>query len=206
MPNLPPPLQAALATAAWCALHSAFVSHRWRRWVDRNLPSYRPWQRLVYVAASTASLGLLALWVRTLPETLLWDWTGAWRWVRWLGLAEAGLLFWLGARAYDGRGFLGLRQAADHLAGRTPRAPALRTDGILGVIRHPWYAGTLVLLAFCLPVTDVNLAWRLVLAGYVLVGTELEERKLLADLGPPYADYRRRVPRFVPRLVPRRPR
>ena len=67
------------------------------------------------------------------------------------------------------------------------------------MIRHPWYAGTLLLLAFGLPVTDVNLAWRLVLAGYVLVGTELEERKLLADLGPVYAEYRQRVGRFLPR-------
>ena len=70
---------AALATAAWCALHSVFVSHAWQRLVECNLPSFRPWQRLVYVGASTASFGLLALWLRTLPETVLWDWTGAWR-------------------------------------------------------------------------------------------------------------------------------
>ena len=195
-----PPLQAALATAAWCVLHSAFVSHRWRRVVARNLPSYGPWQRLVYVAASTTSFALLAWWVRRLPETPLWDWTGIWRWVRVLGLGEAGVLFWLGARVHDGRSFLGVRQVADHLAGRPEPPPVLRRDGILGVIRHPWYAATLVLLAFCLPVTDVNLAWRGVLAAYVLVGTELEERKLLVEYGAAYADYRRRVPRFLPRL------
>ena len=192
-------LQAALATTLWCVLHSAFVSHRWRRFVQGSLPSYRPWQRLAYVAASTASFGLLVLWLRTLPEVVVWDWTGLWRWVRWLGLLEACVLFVLGMRAYEGRAFLGLQQAADHLAGRTPREPAFRSDGILAVIRHPWYAGTLLLLAFGLPVTDVNLAWRLVLAGYVLVGTELEERKLLADLGPVYAEYRKRVGRFLPR-------
>ena len=197
-------LQAALPTALWCVLHSAFVSHRWRGFVAGSLPSYRPWQRLVYVAASTASFGLLVLWLRTLPEVVVWEWTGPWRWVRGLGLLEACVLFALGARAYEGRAFLGLRQAADHLAGRPPREPAFRSDGILAVIRHPWYAGTLLLLAFGLPVSDVNLAWRLVLAGYVLVGTELEERKLLADLGPVYAEYRGRVGRFLPRIPARR--
>jgi protein-S-isoprenylcysteine O-methyltransferase Ste14 len=144
------------------------------------------------------------LWLRTLPETTLWAWTGAWRWIRWMGLAEAGVLFWLGAAAHDGRFFLGLRQAADHAAGRETPPSALRRDGILGVIRHPWYTATLVLLAFCLPVTDVNLAWRSVLATYVLVGTELEERKLLAEHGDAYAEYRRQVPRFVPGLRRRR--
>jgi len=197
---MPLALQSALVTSAWCVLHSAFISRRWQRFVDGSLPSYRPWQRLAYVAASTVSFGVLALWLHGLPGTLLWSWIGIWRWVRWLGLAEAGLLFWLGSRAYEGAAFLGLRQAADYLAGRAPRAPAFRTDGILAVIRHPWYVGTLLLLAFGLPVTDVNLAWRGVLAAYVLVGTELEERKLLAELGPAYAEYRQRVPRYLPGL------
>jgi protein-S-isoprenylcysteine O-methyltransferase Ste14 len=74
------------------------------------------------------------------------------------------------------------------------------------VIRHPWYAATLILLAFCLPVTDLNLAWRAVLAGYVLIGTELEERKLLVEHGAAYAEYRRDVPRFLPGLRRRTPR
>ena len=76
----------------------------------------------------------------------------------------------------------------------------MRTSGILGIIRHPWYTATLILLVFCTDVTDVNLVWRLVFAVYTLVGTELEERKLLQDLGREYADYRRRVPRYFPAL------
>ena len=81
--------------------------------------------------------------------------------------------------------------------------PAFRTEGVLGYIRHPWYTGALLFLVFCLPVTDVNLVWRGVFVAYTVIGTELEERKLLEDLGEPYAAYRRRVPRFFPRL--RRP-
>lgn len=194
------PLQAALATTLWCVLHSLFVTHAWRRFVARNLPSYEPWQRFAYVAVGTVTFLFLALWLRSLPERTLWVWEGWWRWVRGLGLADAGLLFLLGARVHDGNTFLGLRRLADHAAGRPPRAATFRQDGILGIIRHPWYLGTVLLLVFCLPYTDVNLAWRGVMLVYVLVGTELEERKLLRDLGNDYADYRRRVPRFVPLL------
>jgi len=195
-----PPLQAALVTFLWCCCHSLFITHRWQRLVRRILPRRHVFARLAYVIASTVSFAVLVLWVRGLPERPLWSWDGGWAVARGLGLAAALACFWLGARAYEGRAFLGLRQVADWTAGRPARAPRFREDGILGVVRHPWYTGTLVLLVFMLPWTDVNLAWRLVLGGYVVVGTELEERKLLAELGDTYAAYRRRVPRFFPRL------
>jgi protein-S-isoprenylcysteine O-methyltransferase Ste14 len=187
-----------LWTTVWCVLHSWFVSHAWRNLVRRHFPRYHVFSRLIYVICSTASLGLLMLWIRTLPEVLLFAWTGWWAWVRVLGLAEAFFLFWLGTRSYDNGSFLGLTQALAYLRGIPARDPSFRTGGILAVIRHPWYAGTIILLVFCLPYTDVNLVWRGVFLVYTLVGTQLEERKLLRDLGETYAAYRREVPRFFP--------
>jgi protein-S-isoprenylcysteine O-methyltransferase Ste14 len=191
-------LQVALATAAWCFFHSFFITHFWRDTVCRRFPRCAVYNRLVYVTASTLSLGVWFWWVRTLPQTVVWDWSGWWQVVRVIGLVEAGVLFWLGARAHDGRSFLGLRQIAAHTSGRQAETAPFSTDGILGVIRHPWYAGTLLLLVFVLPFTDVNLVWRGVFLAYVFIGTELEERKLATDLGEVYQEYRRRVPRFFP--------
>jgi protein-S-isoprenylcysteine O-methyltransferase Ste14 len=194
-------LSVGLLTALWCALHSLFVTHWWRDLVRRNFPRYHLFSRLAYVVASTISLGLLMLWIRGLPETMLFDWPGWWTWVRWAGLGEAVLFFWLGARSYDNRYFMGLSQVRDFLWGRPAADPPFSTGGILGVIRHPWYAGALLFLVFCLPWTDVNLVWRLVFLAYTLIGTELEERKLLKDVGEDYAAYRRKVPRYFP--IPR---
>lgn len=190
-------LVGALATA-WCLGHSWFVSHTWRGLVRRHFPRYHVFSRLVYVVFSMLSLGVLMLWIRTLPSVTLFAWPGWWSWVRWIGLAEAAILFWLGARSYDNRSFLGITQALEYLAGRTPGEPAFRETGILAVIRHPWYTGTLILFVFCLPFTDVNLVWRTVFVIYTLVGTELEERKLLKDYPAQYTVYRSRVPRFFP--------
>lgn len=195
---------AAAWTTLWCVLHSLLITHAARRLVRRLFPRWHVFDRVVYVAFSALGLAVLFAWLRTLPEVVLWEWTGWWHGVRWLGLAEAAVLLWLGLREYDGRAFLGLRQMQAWAAGRSPAETPLRTSGILGVIRHPWYTATLILLVFCLDVTDVNLVWRLVFAAYVLVGTELEERKLLRDLGPRYAAYRGRVPRFFPSLSGRR--
>jgi len=188
----------AVFTALWCLAHSVLITHAVRDRVRDLFPRYHAFYRIFYVLFSTATLALLFVWLFTLPQKMLWNWPGWWSWVRWLGLAEAMFLFWLGTRCFNGRTFLGLTQLRDYAAGRPSPPPVFTAAGILGIIRHPWYTGTLIFLAFCLPVTDVNLVWRLVFAGYVLIGTELEERKLLRDLGETYAAYREAVPRFFP--------
>lgn len=193
-------LKVALATAAWCFFHSFFISHYWRDTVCRAFPRCAVYSRLVYVMASTLSVGALFWWLLTLPQTMVWAWSGWWQVVRAVGLIEAGLLFFLGSRTYDGRSFLGLRQITDHAQGQSIQPLALSSGGILGVMRHPWYTGTLIFLVFILPFTDVNLVWRGVFLIYTLIGTELEERKLVRDFGETYLDYRRRVPRFFPSL------
>lgn len=197
-------LEVGLLAAAWCLLHSFFISLTWRRVLDRLPPRVRVWDRLVFVVCSTASLAALMILVHRHPARLLWDWPPLLVPVRWAGLAVAGLLFWLGARAHDGRAFLGLPQLRAAVGPAPSRHPPLRAGGILDRIRHPWYAGTLLLLVFMRPFSDVNLVWRCTFFVYTLVGTQWEERKLLKEFGPAYADYRRRVPRYVPRLGPRR--
>lgn len=190
----------ALVTSLWCLFHSLFVTHAWDRFVDRRFERHAALQRIVYVVFSTVSFAALAWWLRSLPERVLWDWPGQWSIVRWLGVAVAVWLFWLGARAFDGKRFFGLRQWRDWRAHRTTAPEEFHTNGVLDMMRHPWYAGTLILLVYCLPFTDVNLVWRGVFVLYTLMGAELEERKLLAEIGEPYREYRRRVPRFFPRL------
>ena len=196
--EIPDLILVALWTITWCFFHSWFVSHRWRNLMQRVFPRYHVFSRLIYVVFSFLSLALLMLWIRSLPTVALFAWTGWWAWIRWLGLAEAAFLFWQGTRSYDNRSFLGVTQAVDYLRSVASRDPAFHTAGILSVIRHPWYTGTIILLVFCCHYTDVNLVWRTVFLVYTLIGTELEERKLLKDIGETYAAYRREVPRFWP--------
>jgi protein-S-isoprenylcysteine O-methyltransferase Ste14 len=77
----------------------------------------------------------------------------------------------------------------------------LLTGGVYSRVRHPRYVGlVLEISAFAL--------FANYLAGYVVVLVtlpglfaivQLEERELLRRFGEDYAQYRRRVPRFVPR-------
>ena len=79
----------------------------------------------------------------------------------------------------------------------------LITDGLHGRIRHPRYVQfVLAMLGYALVAN--HLAPYLAVGAWVaaiLAIVPLEERELRARFGGSYDDYRRRVPRFIPRLT-----
>ncbi|HMF91570.1 MAG TPA: isoprenylcysteine carboxylmethyltransferase family protein, partial [Candidatus Angelobacter sp.] len=117
-------------------------------------------------------------------------------------LFMAGVLLW-NVGAYVGLwSLLTLRRSFSIV----PQARALVTDGPYRIVRHPVYASYLlqyagVALSHSNPATvAVFLAW----LTAVIVRVSFEER-VLAAVFPEYEAYRRRVGRFVPRLLRRRP-
>ncbi len=193
-------LKLAIACGLWCFFHSLMVTHAWDRLLERTLGGAHVLGRLGYVIFHTITLLWLMLWIRNLPQHTLWSWPGLWAIPRWLGLALALWLFREGSRAFDNRTFLGISQLRAWRQGLPAPDPPFRQTRILKHIRHPWYAGTILFFLFCLPVTDVNAVWRGIFILYTLLGTELEERKLLRELGRDYQEYRQQVPRYFPKL------
>lgn len=74
-------------------------------------------------------------------------------------------------------------------------------QGIYRRIRHPRYLGMMLTWWGAVLLTGATrlLVLVMVFTMLALLATELEERELLARLGPAYADYRSKVPRFLPR-------
>jgi len=198
---IPYPLAAIPPTVAWCVVHSLWIAPGVQRRLRTALGAY---ERLAYVVVAATSLAVLLWWVRGLPHHTLLRFDGALGVVRWVALAAAAALMVAGARAYDGRAFLGLRQIAARRDGGTPAPAELRRDGVLARVRHPWYGAGLLVVLFARDVTDVGAAYRGVFLLYFLVGAWLEERKLIAEFGDAYAQYRRDVPAFFPWRRPRR--
>lgn len=111
-----------------------------------------------------------------------------------VGLAVLAATPWL----YDAGRFGGVAQLR---AARTglPLAEdeALRLDGLHRFVRHPLYAaGFLVLWGTAW--SPFGLATAVCGSAYLIVGTALEERKLIALYGDDYRHYRAAVPAFVP--------
>jgi protein-S-isoprenylcysteine O-methyltransferase Ste14 len=67
-------------------------------------------------------------------------------------------------------------------------------------VRHPLYTAGLAFIWFT-PLMTVNLlVLNIGLTVYIVIGAYFEERKLLREFGPAYAEYQRRTPMLVPGL------
>jgi len=183
-----------LLWAAFFAVHSILAARGPKARAAR-LGAARGY-RLAYNVVATLLL-VPPLWLTfTLDGPRVLQWQGpAW----WLAQAAALLAvagFAASLRAYDMDHFLGLRQWRE--GGTQPEAwEPMRISGIHRFVRHPWYFFGLVVLW----TRDLDLAGFLTAAAitaYLLVGSRLEERKLIETYGEAYRAYRRRVPGLVP--------
>jgi len=192
------PLLAALLWVLWCALHSTLVATTVTDTMKKKLGDRFRFYRLLYNVVSLVTLIPLVYYSLTIRQPPFFRWEGYLVIVRYLLLATSISLFVAGARHYNMSQLFGIRQIK---TGRVSRAVSeydtFDTSGILGVIRHPWYiAGVLLVWA-----GDINLSTLLiniVISAYFVIGTFLEERKLLLEFGDRYREYRRNVSMFIP--------
>lgn len=106
------------------------------------------------------------------------------------------ILIHLSFKQYSKREFLGFSLPQE----QTPEP--LHKEGILQQVRHPLYAGTILIAIgfWCFSPTLANLVTALSWIIYTLIGIKLEETKLLNLYGDEYQKYREEVPMLVPRL------
>ena len=193
-----PYLILALLTAAWCVLHSALISVRLTDALKRRHPGRYRYYRLFYNAVAVITLAPLLLYALALRGEPLFAWQGPWRIVQALMIGTGLLLFLLGTRKYDARRFLGLAQLReDTAASGITASGGLDTSGILGVVRHPWYSGLLLVL-WARPLDLSTLVINTVFTLYLLIGIRLEEAKLVREFGDRYRHYQQTVSMLVP--------
>jgi protein-S-isoprenylcysteine O-methyltransferase Ste14 len=130
-------------------------------------------------------------------------WPGAklyrigWPWIALTSFGQAGAIGMLliGLLQTDVWHFIGLREL---LESTDDRAPQLVVTGIYRWIRHPLYTAGLLFIWLTPIMTTSLLAFNLGLTLCIYIGSILEERRLLAEFGQAYEDYRSRVPRLIP--------
>jgi protein-S-isoprenylcysteine O-methyltransferase Ste14 len=157
-----------------------------------------------YTAVSGALLILLVVfWQSTLDNLVELG-----RPLRWLlrslfVLGMAGFVW--SARALGELDMLGLRAIDGEALEQAQHAPALVVGGPYRWVRHPFYFFSLVLIWSCPDLTADRLLFNVLFSGWIVVGTRLEERDLVATFGEPYREFQRHVPMLVPsRLRPTR--
>ena len=185
----------------WCVVHSILIATSWSRLMQRLMGSRYAYYRFTYILFSVVSFAGVYYFERGLPETVYFDWLFPFSIFRYALLIAAILFFYLGARQYDQSFFLGLRQIRDHLDGRGSDFSGFSTEGILRRVRHPYYTGGILFLLAWGDVTSGSIVSKSVMIAYLVVGTLLEEKKLLTEFGELYREYQRAVPMFIPSLT-----
>lgn len=179
--------------AAYFFIHSFLAADWVKEFLRIVLGRAFRYYRLLYNTLSFVGLLLLLFLNASIPSDYLIEITG---WTRYfsLMLATPGIFIVKAAfKQFNLNGFMGFSDDAQD---------GFKAEGILKHIRHPLYAGTILLsLGFWLFTPNVT---TLISVGcifaYLAIGIPLEERKLLKKFGEPYREYRRKVPALIPKL------
>ncbi|VAX04656.1 hypothetical protein MNBD_GAMMA20-1791 [hydrothermal vent metagenome] len=186
----------AIGSVAYFILHSLLASLRVKGFVQQRFPTALPAYRLLFNLLSIILLLPLLWLVHHDPGPLLWAWQGPWR-----GLAIALSVLALGgfiwaSRAYDMSVFIGLHQWRErHQTTENPEA--LHISSFHRFVRHPWYFLILLILWSWDQYLNQTVFYALATA-YLIIGSRLEERKLVHQYGDVYRRYQRKVPGLIP--------
>jgi protein-S-isoprenylcysteine O-methyltransferase Ste14 len=134
----------------------------------------------------------------TLKGLPIYHWEGSGQILRVIALVISIYLFYSGGKHYDGLQFLGFRQIrrGSHQKSLT-ESGELDMTGILGIIRHPWYTGAIIIL-WIRDIDTSTFIVNIILTTYLIIGTLLEEKKLVDEFGGSYRQYQKNVSMLLP--------
>ncbi|MGD0916822.1 MAG: NnrU family protein [Thermodesulfobacteriota bacterium] len=191
-------LFAVLLWILWCTLHSTLVATTVIDYMRKKLGDWFRFYRLFYNIVSLATLVPVEYYSVSIRQAPVFQWEGPLVIVKYLLLVASIALFVAGGSHYSLSQFLGIRQIKIGRGTQTlSEYNIFDASGILGLIRHPWYAaGIMVIWArdISLPTLLINI----VISAYFIIGTFLEERKLLLEFGEEYRKYQKYVSMFIP--------
>jgi protein-S-isoprenylcysteine O-methyltransferase Ste14 len=186
----------AVSWMLYATVHSLLASTPAKRVLQRRYPRHYRTYRLVY--------NLLAVILLVPPLWLLAAYAGGplWHWPPPLDrladlaalLAVAGFAWSL--RYYDTGEFLGTRQLGSTTPTLADEVP-LTLSPLHRWVRHPWYFLGLVIV-WTREMNAALLVTAVMLSLYLVIGSRLEDAKLIATYGDAYRRYRDSIPGLLP--------
>jgi len=182
----------------WCVIHSALTSITVTDLFKRAMGDKYRFYRFFFNTFSVATFVPLAMYSRLFTTEPLFTWEGYMHIIRYCFIVLAAGLLLAGAHHYSILQFLGIQQILQKRFGISmTESGEFDSSGILSVVRHPWYLAVFILL-WARDLDSVRITVNAVLSVYLLIGTLLEERKLVLEFGDKYKLYQRQVSMFIP--------
>lgn len=183
-------------------LHSFFLGRRGGGWVARRVPLGLGRDLATTTFAAIASLQLLVTFLLWCPTGIeLWRPEGAWM-QGWEVVYGASWLLLLKAMGDAGLGIqTGSLGWTSVVRGAAVRYPEFPREGLFRRCRQPVYFAFAVILwagpVWTLDHLAIAASW----SAYCYVGPRFKERRYLQRHGSSFAEYRRRVPYWLPGRV-----
>lgn len=189
----------ALIWGGYCALHSYLISIRFTNSMMRILKNYYAFYRLFYIIISLVLLVIVIDYISLLDNEIIIKYEAPWSIIRYIFMYGSLLMFfWAFFFNYDSLSFFGIRQIMNFGKVRDANgSQALKKNGLLGLTRHPMYL-SLIIYLWCQHFKMADIVSNIVLTVYVIIGTILEERKLVLEFGDAYVKYQHEVPMLIP--------
>lgn len=174
--------------------HSLMIRKSFRQWLTKIVrPEYHA--ALFSVVSGIVLLTMIVFWQKTdllirLRQLTSWSLYGI------FFLSVMGVA--MSSRALKGVDPFGRRAVRHYMRGTTPREISFRILGPYRWVRHPIYLFLLVMIWSCPNLTADRLLFDILWTIWIITGTILEERDLVAALGDEYRAYQREVPMLIP--------
>jgi methanethiol S-methyltransferase len=183
----------------YCALHSYLISIGFTNLMSRLLRTYYAFYRLFYIVISLVLLIPLIKYTGRADTRIIIAYGYPLSIVRYALIAGSlTMFFYAFFFNYDSLSFFGIRQILNLRKEKGIDSSAdIRRNGLLGIIRHPMYLALIIYL-WCQTFRMMDIVINAVLTIYVIVGTKLEEKKLVLEYGDRYIKYQQEVPMLIP--------
>lgn len=183
-----------LSWAIFYSLHSFLAATKIKRILEGKLGNAYKWYRLAYMLVLPFLFFGIMIQTLLIPNTVLMTKSAL---TDYLGYMIAGFGTIIATKSYKKyslKRFLGFTTA--------PLDEPLKTTGLYSKVRHPLYAGLiLIFLGYFLVAGTLSSAIHLgCLLLYLPFGIYFEEKNLVAQFGEAYQNYRSEVPALIPRF------
>lgn len=188
-----------LMWTGYCALHSYLISITFTKFMSRLLKTYYVFYRLFYVLISLILLVPLINYTKHLSNNVIITYGPFLTFTRYILISGSVLItVWAFFLNYDPLSFFGIRQLLNRRGINKPTlSKVLKKNGLLGIVRHPMYLALIIFLwSNTFTLTDIMV--NVLLTIYVIIGTRLEEKKLVLEFGNSYTRYQQEVPMIIP--------
>jgi len=168
-----------------------------RRFGER---AYHGLYRLVYNMVAGVTILPVMLWIYVGSKTVVWTAPGTLEPALLIVQAVGMIGLSVSLLQIDMGRFSGLSQLQAYLTGAPLPLPeeSLQIRGVYGLVRHPLYLFSVLVLWPVTSMTDTLLAFNLLATLYFIFGSRLEEKRMVRIFGQDYVDYQQRVPWLVP--------